>query len=240
MEIIEFVSCNAMDEMNRLLSQRAASGRHPILFGTKETAEAIVEEYCKADPKKVGKIISQSYRYNISREMSRFYDPMDVPKSGVSHEDEEAQRWVIQENGDAALGGDKSEERNEVLFTAMNGDKPLDKFYIGMFDVREPWHLFAYLGIVESKSGYDSPLGGIEACALHRRWQEQWGAEVVSLQESVVECFVERPPLTPQDALLLAREQYFYCGDIVHQGTESVLELAKILLGSRRWFFWWD
>jgi hypothetical protein len=56
----------------------------------------------------------------------------------------------------------------------------------------------------------------------------------------MVECFVARPPLTRADALILAREQYFYCGALVHQGAGSVVELAEILIGRKRWYFWWD
>ena len=34
-------------------------------------------------------------------------------------------------------------------------------------------------------------------------------------------------------------EQFAYCDDIVHQGAQTICNLAA-LLNNPRWFFWWD
>jgi hypothetical protein len=47
-------------------------------------------------------------------------------------------------------------------------------------------------------------------------------------------------PATREEALELAREQYFYCNDIVDQGMGSYRRLAAGLMASDWWFFWWD
>ena len=76
--------------------------------------------------------------------------------------------------------------------------------------------------------------------ALHRRWQERYGAELVGLSADTLEMRVTRPPRTREEAMVLAGEQYAYCDDIVHQGTENLSNLAAVLLDGTAWFFWWD
>lgn len=91
------------------------------------------------------------------------------------------------------------------------------------------------------------PFGGWNDCpapelhvALHRRWQERYGAELVGMSSDVIEMRVARQPRTREDAMALANEQYAYCEDIVHQGVESLSNLAATLLDGTVWFFWWD
>jgi hypothetical protein len=40
--------------------------------------------------------------------------------------------------------------------------------------------------------------------------------------------------------ILLAKEQYAYCADIVEQGVGTIEALAATLLNGHIWFFWWD
>jgi hypothetical protein len=35
-------------------------------------------------------------------------------------------------------------------------------------------------------------------------------------------------------------EMYYFCPDVVDQGTGSVKALAESILGANVWFFWWD
>lgn len=90
-------------------------------------------------------------------------------------------------------------------------------------------------------------FGGFNSCpppeshvAMLRHWEERYGLEVFGVSSEVIECSVTRPPMTKEAALALAQEQYIYCPDIVHQGTESVTALAATLLHSHEWYFWWD
>ncbi len=77
-------------------------------------------------------------------------------------------------------------------------------------------------------------------CALWRRWEEKYGAKIISIAPDTIEAYVQRPPTTKEAAMELAWEQFLYCSDIVHQGTETTSALAASLLNSRAWFFWWD
>jgi len=36
------------------------------------------------------------------------------------------------------------------------------------------------------------------------------------------------------------RGQYVYCSDIVDHEVETLNALAAVLMGSDRWYFWWD
>jgi hypothetical protein len=73
-----------------------------------------------------------------------------------------------------------------------------------------------------------------------RYWKERYGAEIVSLSGDVIECAVQKPPRTIEDSIELAWEQYWYCSDIVDQGTQTIMNLAAGLMNSDYWFFWWD
>jgi hypothetical protein len=76
--------------------------------------------------------------------------------------------------------------------------------------------------------------------AILKYWYERWGAEVVAATAGDLELQALRPPTTPEAALELAKEQYMYCRDLVDQNTRSVAVLAKLLLSSPVWWFWWD
>src|SRR5262249_5046813 len=89
--------------------------------------------------------------------------------------------------------------------------------------------------------------GGWNACphpeyhiAALRSWRDRFGAELVGLSFDVMNLRVARRPATREAALELAREQYFYCGDIVDQGTGTLSRLAATLMTDDWWFFWWD
>jgi hypothetical protein len=90
-------------------------------------------------------------------------------------------------------------------------------------------------------------FGGWNSCphphvhvALARHWRECYGAELATMASDVVEFTVTKPPADDAQALELARQQFYYCSDVVHQGVGSVATLAKSLRRSSRWYFWWD
>ncbi len=238
-KVITVPGSSAMDEMRRLLAQRAITGLHPTLFGKREAADAIASDFSQAtDLKKVRRVIAKSQKYDLPREFARFFEPDELDETELEERRAE-EEWVMGESGESAAEKnqeDAGEDEEAVLYTCMDGEELLETTYIGLWQIAEPWQAFAYLGLGEDS---DQIIGGVKHCALHRHWQERWGAEVVALQENMVECFVARPPLTRADALILAREQYFYCGALVHQGAGSVVELAEILFGRKRWYFWW-
>lgn len=79
-----------------------------------------------------------------------------------------------------------------------------------------------------------------EHVAVHNYWDKRYGAEIVCLSSDILELKVNHRPAIREEALALAKEQYFYCSDIVEQGTGTIQALAAGLMASDAWFFWWD
>jgi hypothetical protein len=107
------------------------------------------------------------------------------------------------------------------------------------------------LALVPTPASWQVPahldFGGWNECpppavhvALHHKWHQDFAADIACLSSDVLECTVGRPPATREAALALAREQFLYCPDIVHQGVGSVEALAASLLTANTWYFWWD
>ncbi len=76
--------------------------------------------------------------------------------------------------------------------------------------------------------------------AVHKYWGTEYDAELVCITMDTMEFSVTKPPATKEAAMKLADQQYVYCPDLVHQGVETISNLAKTLLNSKRWYFWWD
>jgi hypothetical protein len=76
--------------------------------------------------------------------------------------------------------------------------------------------------------------------ALHRAWYERYGAKIISLTNDAVDCVVENPPTTRDEAITLAEEHFMYSSDLVHEGAGTISNLAANLLNARYWHFWWD
>jgi hypothetical protein len=112
--------------------------------------------------------------------------------------------------------------------------EPISPLPIALIPTPISWQAPAYLRF---DAGLISPA---IHTAMARRWYEQYGAEIIGALPDLIAMQVARPPLTREDALDLAGEQYIYCNDIVSQGTQTIQALAAGLLGGTAWFFWWD
>jgi hypothetical protein len=117
----------------------------------------------------------------------------------------------------------------------LHGDE-LNEVLIGHVPASSAWEAVIELG-----------FGGFNECpppetqaAYLRHWNERYGAELFGLGTDTLECMVERPPIDRDAAIALAEEQYWYCTDIVEQGTETLDALAAALMNGGAWFFWWD
>lgn len=76
--------------------------------------------------------------------------------------------------------------------------------------------------------------------AVLRRWRDSHGIELVGMSGDVINLRATRRPSSREEALELARLQYFYCSDIVDQGCETISALAAALMADDWWYFWWD
>jgi hypothetical protein len=114
--------------------------------------------------------------------------------------------------------------------------RPLKQIWIGLVPVRHSWEVPSFFRF----GNWNEVPGPDVHVALHRRWHAEFGAELVSFKNDILEFQVARPPMTRDAALELAQWQYDYCPDIVEQGTQSIEALAISLLNGPIWYFWWD
>lgn len=114
--------------------------------------------------------------------------------------------------------------------------KPKEKVGVAKMATPRNWEAPAFVG-----------MGGWNACpesevltAFAKRWNEAYGAEIVSITHDTMEFSVSRPPSNRVAAMMLAKEHCAFCNDIVDQGVGTISDLAATLLKADYWFFWWD
>ncbi|WP_370412471.1 DUF4253 domain-containing protein [Streptomyces fradiae] len=83
-------------------------------------------------------------------------------------------------------------------------------------------------------------LAGTDHAMVLREYHERHGAELVTLESSVLELLVRHRPTTPEALARTALEHYAYCPDIVDQGVDSIEALVSSQLLANTWYFWWD
>jgi hypothetical protein len=71
--------------------------------------------------------------------------------------------------------------------------------------------------------------------ALLRKWQRDYGAELVALRVDCMDVRVARKPATQEEALILAREHLKFCAT-----GATIAETAAELMETDWWHFWWD
>ena len=103
--------------------------------------------------------------------------------------------------------------------------------------VRKPWEIFAYLPFGNWNDCPDTP----ELMAAAKYWFEQYGAVPAAMSHDELE-FDLPVPVSEENAMEAALEQYGFCPDIVDQEPEdaTVGALADVLRQSTVWYFWWD
>lgn len=114
--------------------------------------------------------------------------------------------------------------------------KFLPQVVIALTKVTHPWEVPAVL----RPGGWNECPSPEEHLAFFKRWHERYGATVTTVADDVIEFEVSRPPTSHAEAELLAKEQFVYCADIVHQGVDTLANLTASLNGARHWYFWWD
>ena len=72
--------------------------------------------------------------------------------------------------------------------------------------------------------------------AAQRRWEEQFGAELVASYGTMLQYFVRRAPTTLKQALRLAWEQERLAECTTITRGVSLLHHARVLVGRDRWF----
>lgn len=212
----------ALERLMDLRQQFPSTGRYPFLIGDPEEIERM-HETARFDSRTLEEILDATKTVEIEPWLK--HRRMEADEESFS-ERRMLGEWPgeIEEKGSISL-------HKDVLTGA-----PRPEVVIGSVELDQPWKLPAYL---KYGNWNECPPPEIH-CAFHRRWQAQFGSQITGISSDTIECIVLNPPLDPQTALELAWEQYWYCGDIVDQGTVTVSNLAATLLESPYWYFWWD
>ncbi len=98
------------------------------------------------------------------------------------------------------------------------------------------WEVPAYLEF----GGWNACPSAAHQVAIARYWHERYGGDIACVGSDTIEYTVSAPPSDRRGAEDLAWEQYWFCPDIVEQGTFTICRLAAGLLNTNSWFFWWD
>jgi hypothetical protein len=114
---------------------------------------------------------------------------------------------------------------------------------------KNPEGFKSYVALVTTPAKDDAEIfahlkfGGWNGCpepdvhvAAMRKWQRDYGAELVGFTLDALDVRVKRRPATRQEAMVLAREHQKYCPT-----NEATLpEIAAELMETDWWHFWWD
>lgn len=220
LETIKVAGPDALAELEKRRAAFAATGQYPFLIGNRNYWQGIGEGDDAPDPAAIiaaSRSIDTAAWFAESRQAAEKYEFDEAALTG---------EWDEDARGRSAL----------TLHLDARTRQPYENVFIGLANIEAAWQLPAVLGY----GSWNSCASPEVHCALHRDWQERFGAEIAGMSHDVIECIVKNPPQDRETALRLAWEQYWYCGDIVDQGCETVSYLAAALMGSHHWFFWWD
>lgn len=198
---------------------REASSGFPVIHGDGESFERLVEamEYVESTPEELiaGSLAIEPLQWLAQR---RDADP--------EYYEEEHADWPEDARANATL----------ISHLDILSGEPLQEVVISIVPAAQSWQVPCYL----KTGGWNECPGPAEHAALFRYWQHKYEATVACVTSDVIEMQVGRPPTTREEALILAREQYVYCPDIVQQGVETIEALAATVLNAKVWYFWWD
>lgn len=132
-----------------------------------------------------------------------------------------------------------------------DGQLAITKHPIFMFNYGSKQTLPIILAKIPVTQAYQAlawvPFGGWNECpnvevmlAIAKYWQDKYGAFPCLVGYDTLEFFVEQP-VSAEDAMELALEQYVFAVDSLDQSEGvTVKSLAQSLPESNFWSFWWD
>ena len=221
---LEIASCHgqhALKHLEQLRAEGRSAGFTAVLLGGDEDAKRVLENRKSAEAT-VEEYLRQASQVNVQNWM----------KAQV---DEDPERF----QADAGDWPEDTEGQDAGRISAhLEGRprRPKKVVRLAKIPTARNWEAPAYMGM----GGWNDCPDASVLVAFAKRWQERYGAEIVSMTFDVMEFTVANPPRTKEAALELAKEQYVFCSDIVDQGVGDVASLAAVLLGSNYWYFWWD
>ncbi|MFD7408399.1 DUF4253 domain-containing protein [Streptomyces sp. NPDC059866] len=110
------------------------------------------------------------------------------------------------------------------------------------------------LGLVSAASGADALTAAgwsgpanydndtAKFSAVVRDWEDRFAARIVAVGFDTLHLSIAAPPMTKEDALLVAAEHFAFCPDNIWQGSRpyTLVAYAERITGAHNWDFWWD
>ncbi len=203
------------------LAQLQGAGRGiPVILGEESVLEIMEENLDDADQAVDDLIVVAQ--------------AIDVPAWLHARADEEEGYYAIDEGEWPDIDTAPSDQLSVHKDILTN--EPHAEVVIALIPAEQSWMIPCYL----RAGGWNECPQAEEQAAVFKYWEDKYGATIACVSSDVIELQVARPPQTREDALALAKEQFIFCADIVHQGTETIEALAATLLNGRVWYFWWD
>ena len=97
------------------------------------------------------------------------------------------------------------------------------------------WHLPALLDFGHRGA---SPAPSVHV-GLLRWWEDEWGAQLVSITPDALDVSVRRKPATLRAAMELAQIHHDYCPGVLHESCPNLMVLARALMQQDIWSFRW-
>jgi hypothetical protein len=209
--------------LEKLAALQAAGNGYPIILGDAESFSRMAETIEMNDEQSIEELVAAAQAI--------------APASWFRSREEADPEYYEIDKGEWPDEDEDPGPNNRLSSHAdvMTGE-PYPEVFITVIPAQENWMVPCYMRI----GGWNECPNAEEHGAIFKYWGDKYGARVTCITSDVIEFQVARPPATREEALLLAREQYVYCADIVQQGTETIEALAATLLNARVWFFWWD
>lgn len=219
---IDVTGKDAVNKLNEYREKYQPGGEYPVIIGDESDLD-MIQEIFEAHSEEPSAIIEASYDVNL-----------DGWIANRKREMEEYELDMVE-----LLGQWPGESPNKgaiLLHTDIGTGEPKPSVVIGLPKLEEPWQLPAAI----KYGGWNECPEPKVQCAFHRQWMKGFGAQITGASGDVIECTVANPPTDRESAVELAWQQYWYCADIVDQGTQTINNLAASLLNSHYWYFWWD
>ncbi len=189
-----------------------------VVMGTGEEVSLIVDLLSEFDGS-TRKILDDAERFNIDQWISNRLQGEDCSRPN-----------------DGEWPGHKVPPIEMGLHLELISGRPKEKVIVGTIPVSNSWEIPAVLRYGDWN---DCPSPHIHV-ALHKRWNRDYGSEIIGISGDVIQCSVTRRPSTEDEAMQLAMEQFVYCTDNVFQGYLTLRPYAAALMNSDYWYFWWD
>ncbi len=218
--LVAVAGSSAVTEWRRWQAEWRKEGASAVLLGTRDTVDSLrsVIRNREVQPEEIIRASKELTVAEFFRRRQQENDEYEI--------EPEAGDWP-----EGKVAGSELSAHQDVL-----SKRPHRVVFITRIPTGHAWEIPAYLCC----GGWNSCPDAAEQGAVLRYWAEKYGIEIYAITEDVVECAVERPPVTKEAALALAHEQFLFCSDIVLQGTETIELLAAGLQNAEAWYFWWD